>query len=598
MLPSSPVKTDQRSTSRRETTDSRRVAARPLRPSGAVPDWGRLPRLALVLPLAALLLVLLTVAAPSDLDPTAPDRPAFDGDRALAAARQLAAAAPDRVAGSETAELATRALATDLAAAAGAAVTADRFAATAADGRERRFTNLVAVQRPPGASAETIVVVAHRDVRPPGPGLLDNATGTGALLELARGTAGADRAKTLVYASVDGGAVGQVGARRLAERFPAGLRPVAVVALDAPGAAHGALPLLIAGAGGRQADAALVAAAERLLDRAGDPAVGASGPRLRRQALDLIAPLGSPGAQAPFIERGVSAIQIGDGREAIGGDVSRRRLEAVGLAVGELLVTLDRSAPPAPPRSPALLVRGRVVQGWALRLLAVALLAAPVAAAAGLLLGSLRRRLPVRRPVLLLLRVAVPLTGALVAARLAAAAGLIPLELWQRPLWAGGEGVHLAAIPIALLGGAAGVLASRRLPPLPPPSDAAAAGIATYSVAFAAAAAAAVLALAAHPPAALLLAPLLYAWALLPRLRRAGATARLALVWVPLLLPPLVVAAALRLGPLDLLRAVGGHRPATAPAVAVAVAVAAALLQTPAAAGHDGPRARGRRRGP
>ena len=78
--------------------------------------------------------------------------------------------------------------------------------------------------RPGAARRDAIVVMAHRDDLGAGPGANDNASGTAALLELARAYArpsGRRRrrsspAHTLVFLSTDGGAFGGLGALRFA----------------------------------------------------------------------------------------------------------------------------------------------------------------------------------------------------------------------------------------------------------------------------------------------------------------------------------------------------------------------------------------------
>ena len=85
-----------------------------------------------------------------------------------------------------------------------------------------RLRNLWAVA--PGQSREAIVVMAHRDDTGAGPGANDNASGTAALVELARGYARAGTAQrtrvrsahTIVFLSTDGGAFGGLGAARFA----------------------------------------------------------------------------------------------------------------------------------------------------------------------------------------------------------------------------------------------------------------------------------------------------------------------------------------------------------------------------------------------
>src|SRR4029453_19006935 len=84
-----------------------------------------------------------------------------------------------------------------------------------------RAPNVVPVV--PGRSDETIVVVAHRDNAGTARTLGDNASGTAALIELARGFApqGAgpppEPQRTLVFVSTDAGAYGGAGAERFAQ---------------------------------------------------------------------------------------------------------------------------------------------------------------------------------------------------------------------------------------------------------------------------------------------------------------------------------------------------------------------------------------------
>ena len=102
-----------------------------------------------------------------------------------------------------------------------------------------RLQNLWAVAA--GQSSDAIVVMAHRDDTGTGPGANDDATGTAALVELARGygqgnTPAAQRvrpAHTIVFLSTDGGAFGGLGAARFVARKP--FHVVATINLTAIG---------------------------------------------------------------------------------------------------------------------------------------------------------------------------------------------------------------------------------------------------------------------------------------------------------------------------------------------------------------------------
>ena len=89
---------------------------------------------------------------------------------------------------------------------------------------ERTLVNQVVTV--PGRSPDEIVVLAHRDDAGTGPGANNNASGIAALIQLARSYGTADGARavspqhTLVFVATDGGAFGDLGARRFAETPP------------------------------------------------------------------------------------------------------------------------------------------------------------------------------------------------------------------------------------------------------------------------------------------------------------------------------------------------------------------------------------------
>ncbi len=99
-------------------------------------------------------------------------------------ARELALQFPDRSPGAATARQASDWVA-DRLRSYGFRVQRDRFSADIPGLGEQPLENVYAVV--PGRSGEALVVLAHRDNVGVGPGANDNASGTGALLELARG---------------------------------------------------------------------------------------------------------------------------------------------------------------------------------------------------------------------------------------------------------------------------------------------------------------------------------------------------------------------------------------------------------------------------
>ncbi|MEY4227057.1 MAG: Peptidase family, partial [Actinomycetota bacterium] len=114
--------------------------------------------------------------------------PSFDGPRAAEFARRLAQIVPDRSPGSATAGQAADDVAGALGEISGETVRRSAFTAPGPDGRDVAMENVWVVE--PGASTEAVVVIANRDDVAPGPGLDDNASGTAAVVELARDLAG------------------------------------------------------------------------------------------------------------------------------------------------------------------------------------------------------------------------------------------------------------------------------------------------------------------------------------------------------------------------------------------------------------------------
>ena len=117
----------------------------------------------------------------------------------------------------------------------------DSYEATIPGVGRRRLQNVAAVVS--GQSSDTIVVMAHRDDSGEGPGANDNASGTAALIELARAYAAAPTAASaaapvtaahrIVFLSTDGGRLGALGADHFLRHSPYRRDVVAVVNLDA-----------------------------------------------------------------------------------------------------------------------------------------------------------------------------------------------------------------------------------------------------------------------------------------------------------------------------------------------------------------------------
>ncbi|HKH30263.1 MAG TPA: M28 family peptidase [Gaiellaceae bacterium] len=373
---------------------------RPRPGSLARPVNGRLYRGTWLLVALPLLVTAFTVARPGPLPaPVLP--PVFDGETATQLARDLATSHPDRSPGSEGSREATAWLKEQLEPY-GMSVREDRFEATIPDLGSRELVNLIAVS--PGRSNRTIVIMAHRDNAGTGPGANDNASGTAALVELARSyaptTSGAAETRslgttnTLVFLSTDGGAFGGLGAAHFASESPYRNRTLAVVNLAAV-AGDGPARIEIAGDRPRSPAMTLVrTAAARVLEQTGRELVR---PRALGQLIDLGFPF-TLFEQGPFVSRGISAITLttagprppssfADTPEGL----NRQRLTEVGRSAQALIGSLDQSLELAQGTQSFVFLGSRVVRGWAIQVSLIAALL-PFLLAAVDLFARCRRR--------------------------------------------------------------------------------------------------------------------------------------------------------------------------------------------------------------
>jgi Peptidase family M28 len=357
----------------------------------------RLARVSALLLLVPLTLVTLTVAQPGPLPaPALP--PAFDADTAVALATELANDHSRRVPGSPGALEAARWVEEKFALY-GLDVQVDRWHADLADLGGAELTNVLAVV--PGQTKDAVVVVAHRDTSERGPGANDNASGTAALIELARsygatGTA-AGRARpqhTLIFLSTDGGAYGSAGAARFARSKQFGRRVLAAVVLDGLAGTH--RPRLeLAGDNGHSPAPALVqTAAARIVEQTRrEP----DRPNVLRQLVDLALPF-AYGDQGSLLGGRISAIRLGtadDTGKSDALDVPERldelRFARLGRAAHALLASLDGGAELVRGSSSYLVLQDRFVRGWAIAALLVVTLVPYLAVVIDFIVRSRRR---------------------------------------------------------------------------------------------------------------------------------------------------------------------------------------------------------------
>jgi hypothetical protein len=346
-----------------------------------------------------LLLAAFTVGRPQPLPPPALP-PAFDGQTAAALARELARDYPDRSPGTAGALGAAQWFSRQMRLY-GFETEANAFSAQIPGRGRVDLQNLVAVAEGPSSSA--IVFVAHRDNTGFGPGASDNASGTAALVELARAyapVAGAGEVQArpnhdLVFVSTDGGAFGALGAAHFAETSPYAENALAVISLDAIGGA-GAPRLLIGGDTPRSPAASLIrSAAVRILEESGQEP---HRPSALRQLLDLGFPF-TLGEQGPLVALGVPALtvstvedQASPATEPAG--LAPARLAELGRASQSLLGSLDTGLELTQGTTTYIYLDRRIVLGWAVQLVLISALLPFAIGAIDLFARCRRRRIP------------------------------------------------------------------------------------------------------------------------------------------------------------------------------------------------------------
>jgi hypothetical protein len=465
--------------------------------------------------------------------------PNFDATTAAALAGELAQLHPDRSPGSPGALGATRWVAEKFRQY-GFTPEVESFSTDVPGLGRIRLENVVALAT--GDSDQKIVVLAHRDATSVGPGANDNASGTAALIELARGYArlgtparrASDRpsANTIVFLSTDGGAFGAVGADEFVRTSPYARDVVAVVNLDAIAGA-GPPRLQFAGDEPRSPARTLVeTAAVRIVEQTGQRP---DRPSAFRQLVDLGFPF-SLYEQAPFVARGIPAVTLtssGDRPPPPFGDerIVEARLGRIGRSAQGVVGSLDQGLELARGTASYVYLGPRIIRGWAIKLVLIAMLLPFLVAAIDLFARCRRRHIPLA-PALRSLRRRL---GFWFAAGLLFAAFSL-LGAWPdgpaRPpspeTAAASEWPWLPLGVLAVLGASAWLVARDRL--LPRREVARAEELAGYTVALLALAVVALLVIGANAFALLFLLPSLHAWIWLPQMRDRSAWLRAAVL--------------------------------------------------------------------
>jgi hypothetical protein len=351
-----------------------------------------------------LLLAAFSVARPAPL-PSTNLPAAFNRQAAYALATELASSYPNRYPGSAGALGAAEWLSDQLRPY-GYRLQREPFQATIPGQGRTSFQNLLAVA--PGRSSRAILVTAHRDDTGAGPGANDDASGTAALVELARAyaspTAAAGGARrvhsnyTILFLSTDGGAFGNLGAAEFAAHSPYRDDVLAVIDLDAI-AGSKPLRLQLAADRPRSPAATLVeTAASQIQQETGS---NPTRPSSLQQLIDLGFPFSVRG-QAPFVAQGIPAVGITTGGDRppasfsdTPGKLNATRLGQAGRVAQRMLDSLDQGLDLAQGSSSYVYLGSRIVRGWAIELVLIAALLPYLAAVVDVFARCRRRRIPI-----------------------------------------------------------------------------------------------------------------------------------------------------------------------------------------------------------
>jgi hypothetical protein len=268
-------------------------------------------------------------------------------------------------------------------------VSTQTFTARTASG-QRLLTDVLADRA--GLGSGEIVVVAHRDSVPDAGQAVADMSGTAVLLDLARALSGETLTRSVLLVSTSG-EVGAAGATALAQSLSSQPVDAVIVLGDLAGARHHN-PVVVTWSG---SDVLAPPLLRNTLAAYVSQQTGITTPQtgLAGQLVRLAFPF-SVTEQSPFIESGLPAVLL-----SVSGDTvtpahaayvpsSSKQVADLGSALLQTVNALDQGAPvPAP--SSYLVIDGKLVPLWALRLLVLALIA-PVAVTAVDALARTRRR--------------------------------------------------------------------------------------------------------------------------------------------------------------------------------------------------------------
>ena len=357
----------------------RELRRRPRRGSLERPLNGRLVRTSLLVLVVPLVIASLTASRGGTIQ-VPPLPPSFDGDAARQLAVELARRVPSRVPGTTSDVTAARWF-TETLAQYGLRTLEDTWSQYVPGLGMVELRNLAVVI--PGSADGAIVFAAHRDTSGVGMGANDNATGTAALIQLARAYSSAGSTglrptplHTLIFLSTDAGAWGDLGAKRFARSSD--LRHDVLVAVVLDGLAGSTPRIDTSGDAGRAPAPVFVrTVVARVREQTG---TAPELPSVIRQLVDLGLPFGF-GDQAPLLGAHIPALRLTTGDDSGRSDALDRvanldasRFAQLGAAAQSLLGSLDAAGELAEGTVNDLDIRGRVVRGWAVALVLISLL--------------------------------------------------------------------------------------------------------------------------------------------------------------------------------------------------------------------------------
>jgi hypothetical protein len=375
---------------------------RPRRGSLERPISGRIYRAAWLAVAVPLLVAAFSVGQPVALQqPRLP--PSFDRTTAVQFATELARNYPDRRPGTTGAAEATDWVAARLRDY-DFTVQRQEFSAEVPGLGTEHFVNLIATAPATSAgnvahSQQVIAIVAHRDNLGGSPGASYNASGTGALLELARDTGSASLSHTLVLVSTDGDVYGSLGSAAFARDSGLGDRLAAVIDLDAIGG-HGTPRIHFTGDTPRTPASGLVATAESSVEAQSN--ITPVRPNALSQLIDLAFPFSLYG-QSPFIGRGTPAVTLstaGARSPSAEGDtvvaLDQQRMDELGRSAQDLLGSLDEAADVASGTESYVWTGTRLISGWTIEFVLLGCLLPFMAATIDLFARCRRRHIALR----------------------------------------------------------------------------------------------------------------------------------------------------------------------------------------------------------